>query len=191
MQLKFAMVCAANNNRSMAAHELLQQHGMDVKSYGVGTHVRLPGPTAHQPNVFNFGTPYSDMHRQLQKADESLYTRNGILPMLARNMKIKQAPERWQDSRQRFDIVVTFEERVQQQLMSDMNSREQESMQPCLVVNIDVTDNHAEAGRAAPHALRLCQMLEEADDWEDGLDEILTKFEGETGHRPVYDICFY
>lgn len=71
-----------------------------VKSYGVGGHVKLPGPSAHQPNVFAFGTPYSDMHQQLQKADQSLYTRNGILPMLERNMSIKRAPERWQDSRQ-------------------------------------------------------------------------------------------
>lgn len=34
-------------------------------------------------------------------------------------------------------------------------------------------------------------QLQDADDWEDELDDILTKFEEETGHRPLYDICFY
>lgn len=34
-------------------------------------------------------------------------------------------------------------------------------------------------------------QLEAADDWEDELDDILTKFEEETRHRPLYDICFY
>ena len=72
---------------------------MQVKSFGVGGHVKLPGPSAHQPNVFEFGTPYQTMYAQLKTADVNLYTRNGILAMLQRNMKVKHAPERWQDNR--------------------------------------------------------------------------------------------
>ena len=37
----------------------------------------------------------------------------------------------------------------------------------------------------------LSMQLEEAEDWEDEIDEILLRFQGETGRRPLYDICFY
>lgn len=191
MKLRFAMVCASNQNRSMEAHKLLREQGLQVESFGVGGHVKLPGPSASQPNIFEFGTPYRDIYKQLKQADAELYSRNGILEMLRRNMDIKTAPERWQDNREEFDIVVTFEERILQQLMNDMNSRDQVSMQPCLVINMDVNDTHHEAGRAAPHTLLLCQMLEEAEDWADSIDDIVQKFQKETGRHPLYDICFY
>lgn len=37
--------------------------------------------------------------------------------MLQRNMTVKRAPERWQDNRESFDVVVTFDERVMDQLL--------------------------------------------------------------------------
>lgn len=72
---------------------------LQVESFGVGGHVKLPGPSASQPNIFEFGTPYRDIYKQLKQADAELYSRNGILEMLRRNMDIKTAPERWQDNR--------------------------------------------------------------------------------------------
>ena len=45
-------------NRSMEAHKVLQQRGLDVSSYGVGQHVKLPGPSQKEPNVYDFGTTY-------------------------------------------------------------------------------------------------------------------------------------
>jgi RNA polymerase II subunit A C-terminal domain phosphatase SSU72 len=40
--------------------------------------------------------------------------RNGLLPMLKRNIAIKTAPQRWQENADDgpFDVVFTFEERV-------------------------------------------------------------------------------
>lgn len=44
-------VCASNMNRSMEAHAMLKKAGLCVGSYGVGGHVKLPGPSAREPNV--------------------------------------------------------------------------------------------------------------------------------------------
>ncbi|KAK9817809.1 hypothetical protein WJX72_002542 [[Myrmecia] bisecta] len=189
--LRFAMVCASNNNRSMEAHALLKKENYQVSSFGVGGHVKLPGPSQREPNVYNFGTPYETIFEDLRRQNPELYTRNGLLQMLQRNMGVKRAPERWQDSKEVFDVVITFEERVMDQLVEDMNSRSQSSMKTLLVINLDVKDNATEAANAAPLALRLCEMLQAADDWEDEIDEIIAKFEDETGRKPLYTICFY
>ena len=63
-----ALVCQSNVNRSMEAHAILQrqQWPISLHSYGVGGKVRLPGETAHTPNVYDFGTPYTTMIADLR-----------------------------------------------------------------------------------------------------------------------------
>uniref|UniRef100_A0A7I4CXG0 RNA polymerase II subunit A C-terminal domain phosphatase SSU72 n=1 Tax=Physcomitrium patens TaxID=3218 RepID=A0A7I4CXG0_PHYPA len=121
MKLRHAMVCASNQNRSMEAHALLQRQGLDVSSYGTGSHVKLPGPSAREPNVYSFGTPYRTMLEDLIKKDPELYKRNGLLQMLKRNLGVKEAPQRWQDNAAdgAFDVVFTFEERVFDMVIDD------------------------------------------------------------------------
>eukprot|EP01027_Heterolobosea_sp_BB2_P019335 GEZU01027144.1.p1 GENE.GEZU01027144.1~~GEZU01027144.1.p1 ORF type:complete len:187 (+),score=25.50 GEZU01027144.1:70-561(+) len=117
---KIAVVCASNQNRSMAAHYLLKQLNFNVSSFGTGSHVKLPGPSIDKPNVYEFGTPYDEMYADLKAKDSRLYTQNGILQMLDRNRQVKRAPERFQDSRQYFNLIFTFEERVFDNIIEGM-----------------------------------------------------------------------
>ncbi|KAJ1686197.1 hypothetical protein LUZ63_017587 [Rhynchospora breviuscula] len=192
-KMRFAMVCSSNQNRSMEAHTLLKRHGLDVASYGTGAHVKLPGPSLHEPNVYEFGTPYKTMYEELRRKDPDLYKRNGILPMLKRNLAVKNAPQRWQDNAADgiFDVVMTFEERVFDMVIEDMNNREQKLMKAVLIINLEVKDNHEEAAAGAKVALELCKELEATDSWEDTIDDIVAKFEREQERRILYSISFY
>ena len=46
--------------------------GFRVRSYGSGTHVKLPGPSSQQPNIYDFNTTYDEMHRDLTEKDQML-----------------------------------------------------------------------------------------------------------------------
>ncbi len=104
--LKIAVVCSSNMNRSMEAHAFLQKKGFDVDSYGTGDKVKLPGPTADRPNVYDFGVSYEEIHRDLVAKDSTLYTQNGILNMLDRNRRIKRGPARLQDAQEK-SVTIT------------------------------------------------------------------------------------
>jgi len=65
--------------------------------------------------------------------------------MLDRNRRIKPRPERFQLSKDKFDILITCEERVYDQVIECMESRTKEDNQPAHLINIDIQDNHEEA----------------------------------------------
>ncbi|KAJ9162595.1 hypothetical protein P3X46_022355 [Hevea brasiliensis] len=193
MKFRYAMVCSSNQNRSMEAHSLLKRQGFDASSYGTGAHVKLPGPSLREPNVYDFGTPYKQMFDDLRRKDPDLYKRNGILPMLKRNSSVKLAPQRWQENASdgSFDVVFTFEEKVFDMVVEDLHSRDQAFMRSVLVINLEVKDNHEEAAIGAQLALDLCQMIEASDSWEDSIDEIIAAFETKHRRKLLYSISFY
>ncbi|KAL4278719.1 hypothetical protein GQ457_03G028090 [Hibiscus cannabinus] len=193
MKFRYAMVCSSNQNRSMEAHSLLKKQGFDVSSYGTGTHVKLPGPSLREPNVYDFGTPYKLMFDDLRRKDPDLYKRNGILPMLKRNLSVKLAPQRWQDNAADgyFDIVFTFEEKVFDMVLEDLHNRDQVLLKSVLVINLEVKDNHEEAAVGARLALDLCEQIEAVESWEDSVDDILISFENKHRRKLLYSISFY
>uniref|UniRef100_A0A8B9LDI3 RNA polymerase II subunit A C-terminal domain phosphatase SSU72 n=1 Tax=Astyanax mexicanus TaxID=7994 RepID=A0A8B9LDI3_ASTMX len=49
------------------------KRGFDVRSFGTGTHVKLPGPAPDKPNVYDFKTTYEQMYSDLVRKDKDLY----------------------------------------------------------------------------------------------------------------------
>lgn len=189
-----AVVCASNQNRSMAAMKRLIDHGFSsVASYGTGNRVNLPGPTPYEPNIFDFGVPYKEMYDKLKAADENLYIKNGVLNMLERNMRVKTAPERWQDEKSRlFDVVVSYEERVYDAIIEDMEDRGAKTYRALHVLGLDVKDNHTEAEIGAGHTVLLIQSIMDAgEEWEDELENILEQFSRKTGREVMHYTAFY
>lgn len=164
-----------------------------MASYGTGQHVKLPGPSIREPNVYDFGTPYKQMFDDLRRKDVELYKRNGILPMLKRNLGVKLAPQRWQENAADgpFDVVITFEEKVFDLVLEDLHNRNQVLLKPVLVINLEVKDNHEEAAIGGRLALILCQELDATENWEDTIDDIINNFEKQHRRKLLYSISFY
>ena len=159
MSIRFAVVCSSNQNRSMEAHNIMLKKGFNIRSFGSGKEVKLPGSSIDKPNIYEFGTTYDFMYKDLSGKDLTLYTQNGILHMLDRNRRIKATPERFQDCKDQFDVIFTVEERVFDQVIEDLENRKKESNQPVHVINIDVADNHEDATLGAFLIVDLAQLV--------------------------------
>uniref|UniRef100_H2Z5Z3 RNA polymerase II subunit A C-terminal domain phosphatase SSU72 n=1 Tax=Ciona savignyi TaxID=51511 RepID=H2Z5Z3_CIOSA len=190
-KLQFAVVCSSNMNRSMEAHRFMSKKGYCVQSFGSGGQVKLPGSSADKPNVFSFEWRYEDILEQLKRKDRHLYTQNGVLNMLDRNRRIKERPQRFQDFKGKFDVIITLEERVYDQIMEDFNTRESETMESVHVINLDIQDNHEEATIGAFVVCELSKRLEDTEDLDNDIDELLQEFEEKSKRRIIHSVHFY
>lgn len=155
--------------------------------------MKLPGQTVQTPNRYDFDSvTYEEIYNDLKEKDEKFYASNGILDMMARDIKVKRGPQKWQNRQSSdvgyFDVIVTFETRVMEIVVADLQSKN--GNHPCVVINMEVKDSAAEAQIAAPHALELCKMIADSADWEEDIDDILEKFSIKTGRSMSYDICY-
>lgn len=189
--VKFAVICASNMNRSMEAHFQLKRHGYNIQSYGTGTTVRLPGPTATQPNIYNFGTEYNKIYNDLKTQDKSLYTRNGLLMMLDRNRGVKSAPQRFHDEQACYDVIFTCEERVFDSVCEELLNRTGLQSRPVHVINIEIEDNHKEATNGAKTILELARLITESRDLERDMDGIIEDVQNRMSHKLLYTVPFY
>lgn len=219
--LKICTVCAANNNRSMEAHKQLKDAGFDIRSFGTGSSVKLPGPTIDRPNVYEFGTPYEAIYQDLMSQEyKKMYEAQGLISMLLRNKQVKRAPEKWHSNGEagKFDLVITCEERcfdsVLEDLMNRMSNKTEEAeekdvRQVVHVINVDIKDDNENAKIGGKGIVKLVKMIqnfrdqeierrvreEDEDDYpvimEDEMMRILADWQSEHTHLPTLYSVLY
>jgi RNA polymerase II subunit A C-terminal domain phosphatase SSU72 len=179
----------------MEAHLFLKNRKFNVESYGSGNHVKIPGPSIDKPNKWEFGAiSYDGMYKHLESEDKELYTSTGMLNMLDRNRSIKEFPQRFQDEKEEFDVVVTCEARVYDQVLESFEEKGSNSFEQVHVCNVEIKDNHEEATMGAHRIVELCEMLEKSEDLENEMEEVLGNFDSKHAddHPPVlHSVCFY
>lgn len=122
-----------------------------------------------------------------------------------------------------FDLIITYEQRVYDIVQADVEARShsaQSRNQPAHLLNIDTTDNHAEAAVSAALTLELVRSIYEAqrkarglaadaddadadgDDpdadvdadaasWQDSIDDIIDEFETKHSKEVAHTVLFY
>jgi len=190
-KLNVAVVCSSNMNRSMEGHSVLVKKNFKTKSFGTGDRIKIPGRSMKEPNVYPFGTTYEEIYNDLVKKDKKLYTENGMLHILDRNRRIKEKPERFQEAQERFDVILTCEERCYDLVVANFEEMDSTSEQPVHVINIDIVDNPEDATIGAFLFADLMQMFDASSDLDDDIDEILQLFEEKCDRSVFHTLCFY
>lgn len=142
--IKIAVVCSSNMNRSMQSHKILIDNGYyKVCSFGTGNTVNVPGIDENKPKMYEFGTLYETILKEVVEEDQVFYENNGLIPILRRNVTIKSAPERLQDAPSvvECNLIITHEKSVFDAAVWNLTQKEDIFGRPIVVINIDVKDD--------------------------------------------------
>ncbi|KAH7827209.1 putative RNA polymerase II subunit A C-terminal domain phosphatase SSU72 [Monocercomonoides exilis] len=177
--IKIACICLSNQNRSMEAHAQMLRRGMKrVWSYGTGYHVKLPGMSIDQPNVYSFGTPYAAIAADLERKNKDFYSQIGLLDLVRRNAKIKTAPEQFQQLEiVDFDLIFTFEERVYEQVILQLETKPPVAMKQCHIINVETRDDATEAVKGGEFAALMAEAMLRSNDLDDEIYQIISSFQ--------------
>ncbi|KAJ2373857.1 RNA polymerase II subunit A C-terminal domain phosphatase [Coemansia sp. RSA 2607] len=189
--VRFAIICASNMNRSMEGHYQLQKHGYNIRSFGTGSAVRLPGRSADKPNVYKFGTPYKRILDDLLSQNFPQYTKIGLIDMLRRNKTVKEAPQRFHEEYSDFDVIFCCEERVFDAVCEELLQRAGIKSKPVHVINIEIEDNHREALEGGKTVLELARLIVESKDLEQDMDGIIETVQKQVPHKLLYMLAYY
>jgi len=189
--IKYAVVCSSNMNRSMEAHSFLQKKGFNIKSYGTGNMIKIPGKSEKEPNQYPFGTSYDDIYTDLKSKDKSLYTKNGMLHIMERNRRIKKGPEKFQETNGKYEVILTVEEKVYDQVLADFELKGGQSDEPVHVINMNVVDNPEDATIGAFLLCDLASLLSSSEDLDNDIEEIIQEFESKAERELLHSVLFY
>lgn len=143
----------------------------------------------------------------------SSYTQNGLLHMLDRNRRIKKCPERFQETKEQFDIIITVEERVYDLVVMHMESMDSVDNRPVHVLNVDVVDNAEDAlmgaflitdmlnlvrlprspwyGNFFLNSSLFCLQMAKSNDIDNDIDEMIQEFEERRNRVILHSVLFY
>jgi len=157
--------------------------------------IKVPGPSADRPNAYSFGTSYEAIYQDLKAKDTSLYTQNGLLMLLDRNRRIKERPQRFQDSSEKHDVIVSCEERCYELVCEELQSRmvsEECGGQPVVVINVDIRDTPEDAVVGARTILQIVQRLEESqlEDAARQVSSFVKSLEAEEQSKFLFTVLF-
>jgi len=175
----------------MEAHSFLQKKGFNIRSYGTGEKIKIPGKSEKEPNQYPFGTTYDAIYNDLKTQDKQLYTKNGMLHIMERNKRIKSGPERFQESKNEYDVILTVQEKVYDEVLADFETKESKSENPVHVINMNVIDNPEDATIGAFLLCDLVQELSNSDDIDNDIEEIIQEFEAKCQREVLHTVLFY
>ncbi|ELP88274.1 RNA polymerase II subunit A C-terminal domain phosphatase SSU72, putative [Entamoeba invadens IP1] len=186
-----AVVCRSNQNRSTCAHRRLKQLGYNVSSFGTGQYTILPGPVRNFR--FQFGTPYKDIKTMLSKDEMHIdfFKKHKIFQMLDKNAILKSAPERFQETKKEFAIVISLDYQVFMDLLEYFDTRQQQTGDLCYVFNMNVVDQFDAAENGAMEVSEFLKLLENDVDWMSNIDRIIRTFYNKTRLNVMHSLQIY